>query len=439
MKLHQVSPFPGPINGPRRRLGQALGAGAALGVLAGCATRPLASGGRPTGRVLVVGGGFGGATAASYLKRWGGDTVDVTLVERNARFISCPLSNLVLGGSRRIEDLTFGYQGLRTRGVTVLSDEVLDLDPVNRTARLRSGARQQYDQLILSPGVDFLFDEVAGFDRKAQDTVMHAWKAGPQTVALRAQLEAMPDDGTFVMTIPKAPYRCPPGPYERVCQVASYFKTHKPRARIVVLDGNPDIVSKKGLFLAAWNGPYKGMIDYRANALVTELDAAGRTVTTELGDRVKGDVLNIIPPQRAGDLAARLGLLNANGRWAQVDWMTMRSTAVSDIHVIGDATFAAPAMPKSGHMANQHGKLAAAAIIEQLNGRSPVTPVIANTCYSFVDDRNAMHVASVHQWVADKKTLEPVAGAGGLSGAASELEGQYAFAWARNIWDDMLS
>lgn len=428
-----------PVDRSRRRLGQALGAGAALGVLAGCATRPLASGGRPAGKVLVVGGGFGGATAASYLKRWGSDTVDVTLVERNARFISCPLSNLVLGGSRRIEDLTLGYQGLRTRGVTVLQDEVIDIDPVNRTARLGSGARQQYDQLILSPGVDFLFDEIAGFDRKAQDTVLHAWKAGPQTVALRAQLEAMPDGGTFVMSIPKAPYRCPPGPYERVCQVASYFKAAKPRARIVVLDGNPDIVSKKGLFLAAWNGPYKGMIDYRANALVTELDTSTRTVTTELGDRVKGDVLNVIPPQRAGDLAARLGLLNANGRWAQVDWMTMRSTAVSDIHVIGDATFAAPAMPKSGHMANQHGKLAAAAIIEQLNGRSPFTPVMANTCYSFIDDRNAVHVASVHQWVADKKTLEPVAGAGGLSGSASELEGQYAFAWARNIWDDMLS
>ena len=428
-----------PIDRSRRRLGQALGAGAALGMLAGCATRPLAGGGRPNGRVLVVGGGFGGATAASYLKRWGGDTVDVTLVERNARFISCPLSNLVIGGSRRIEDLTLGYQGLRTRGVSVLQDDVLDVDPVNRTARLGSGARQQYDQLILSPGIDFLFDEIAGFDRKAQDTVLHAWKAGPQTVALRAQLETMPDGGTFVMSIPKAPYRCPPGPYERVCQVASYFKAYKPRARIVVLDGNPDIVSKKGLFLAAWNGPYKGMIDYRANALVTELDAVGRTVTTELGDRVKGDVLNVIPPHRAGDLAARLGLLNANGRWAQIDWMTMRSTAVSDIHVIGDATFAAPAMPKSGHMAHQHGKLAAAAIIEQLNGRPPVAPVIANTCYSFVDDCSAMHVASVHQWAADKKTLEPVAGAGGLSSAASELEGQYAFAWARNIWDDMLS
>ena len=428
-----------PFNPSRRRLGQALGAGAALAAMSGCATQRVASGGRSLGRVLVVGGGFGGATAASYLKRWGGDSVDVTLVERNRRFVSCPMSNLVLGGSRRIEDLSFDYQGLRARGVDLMHEEVVEIDPVRRRARLEAGLWLQYDHLILSPGVDFLFNEIAGFDRKAQDTVLHAWKAGPQTVALRAQLEAMPDGGTFVMSIPKAPYRCPPGPYERVCQVASYFKAAKPRSRIIVLDGNPDVVSKKALFLAAWNGPYKGMVDYRTNALVTELDASSRTVTTELGDRVRGDVLNLIPPQRAGDLANSLGLLNANGRWAQVDWTSMRSTAVSDIHVIGDATFGAPAMPKSGHMANQHGKLAAAAIIAQLNGSSPIVPVMANTCYSFIDDRSAIHVASVHQWVPDKKTLEPVAGAGGVSSAANELEGQYAFAWARNIWDDMLS
>jgi sulfite dehydrogenase len=428
-----------PFNPSRRRLGQLLGAGTALAAMAGCTTQRVASGGRLLGRVLVVGGGFGGATAASYLKRWGGDSVAVTLVERNRRFVSCPLSNLVLGGSRRIEDLSFDYQGLRARGVDLMHEEVVEIDPVRRRARLEAGLWLQYDHLILSPGVDFLFNEIAGFDRKAQDTVLHAWKAGPQTVALRAQLEAMPDGGTFVMSIPKAPYRCPPGPYERVCQVASYFKAAKPRSRIIVLDGNPDVVSKKALFLAAWNGPYKGMVDYRTNALVTELDASSRTVTTELGDRVRGDVLNLIPPQRAGDLANSLGLLNANGRWAQVDWTSMRSTAVSDIHVIGDATFGAPAMPKSGHMANQHGKLAAAAIIAQLNGSSPIVPVMANTCYSFIDDRSAIHVASVHQWVPDKKTLEPVAGAGGVSSAANELEGQYAFAWARNIWDDMLS
>jgi NADPH-dependent 2,4-dienoyl-CoA reductase/sulfur reductase-like enzyme len=258
-------------------------------------------------------------------------------------------------------------------------------------------------------------------------------------VALRAQLEAMPDGGVYVLTIPKAPYRCPPGPYERVCQVAYYFKTRKPRSKIIVLDGNPDIQSKKALFLAAWNGPYAGLIDYRPNANVTELDVRNRTAVTELGDRVKADVLNVVPPQRAGDIARTTGLVNANNRWCQVDWVTMESTAAKDVHVLGDATFPAPAMPKSGHMANQHGKTAAAAIVETLNGRTPQPLPMANTCYSFIDDKSVVHVASVHQYVADKKTLEPVAGAGGLSSAPSELEGQYAVAWARNIWNDMLT
>jgi sulfide dehydrogenase [flavocytochrome c] flavoprotein subunit len=426
-----------PSDTSRRRFAQALGAGATLSALGACATQPAQT--KKLGRVLIVGGGYGGAAAAKYLKLWGGDAIDVTLVERNTRFVSCPLSNLVLGGSRRIDDLAMGYQGLRDRRVLVLNDEVTAIDPVKKRVVLNKIADQSYDKLILSPGIDFLHNEIAGLDAEAQKTLLHAWKAGPETIALRAQLEAMPDGGVFVMSIPKAPYRCPPGPYERVCQVAHYLKTTKPRSKILVLDGNPDIVSKKGLFLAAWNGPYKGMIEYRANALVTEVDARNRVAITELGDKVKADVLNVIPPQRAGDIAQKTGLLNANARWAQVDWMTLESTAARDIHVLGDATFSAPAMPKSGHMANQHAKTVAAAIVEQFNGRAPQPPVMANTCYSFIDDKAAVHVASVHQWSPEKKTLEPVQGAGGLSTAASELEGQYAFSWARNIWNDMLT
>ncbi len=421
---------------PRRRFVQALGAGSAVTALGACAVTPVPT--KKLGRVLIVGGGYGGATAAKYLKLWGGDAIDVTLVERSTRFVSCPLSNLVLGGSRRIEDLTVGYDGLRDRRVLVLNDEVTAIDPVKKRVVLSKIADQGYDKLILSPGVDFLYNEIAGLDAEARKTLLHAWKAGPETVTLRAQLEAMPDGGTFVLSIPKAPYRCPPGPYERVCQVAHYFKKAKPRAKIIVLDANPDILSKKGLFLAAWNGPYKGMIDYRANAMVTEVDARSRTAITELGDKVRADVLNIVPPQRAGDIAQKTGLLNANGRWAQVDWMTLESTAAKDVHVLGDATFSAPAMPKSGHMANQHGKAVAAAIVEQFNGRAPQPPVMANTCYSFIDDKSVVHVASVHQWSPEKKTMEPVQGAGGLSTAANELEGQYANAWARNIWNDML-
>jgi NADPH-dependent 2,4-dienoyl-CoA reductase/sulfur reductase-like enzyme len=193
------------------------------------------------------------------------------------------------------------------------------------------------------------------------------------------------------------------------------------------------------LFLKAFNETYKGIIEYRANANVVEVDAANRVAMTEVGDRIRADVLNIVPPQRAGDIAQRAGLVNANNRWCQVDWVTMESTAASGIHVLGDATLSAPLMPKSGHMANQHGKAAAAAIVESFNGRAPQPLMMANTCYSFVDDKSVVHVASVHRYVAEKKTMETVQGSGGLSAEANLLEGVYANSWAQTIWRDMLT
>jgi sulfide dehydrogenase [flavocytochrome c] flavoprotein chain len=243
----------------------------------------------------------------------------------------------------------------------------------------------------------------------------------------------------FVMTVPKAPYRCPPGPYERACQVAAYFKQFKPKSKVLILDANPEITSKKGLFTKVYAETYKGIVEYRPNMVVTELDAKNKTAITEVGDKIKADVLNIIPPQRAGDIARSAGLINANNRWCQVDWVTMESTAVAGIHVLGDATLAAPAMPKSGHMANQHGKAAAAAIVELMSGRPAQPQMMANTCYSYVDAQNVIHVSSVHRYVADKKTMEIVVGSGGLSSEPNQLEGAYANAWARNIWNDMLT
>ncbi|MGB5080571.1 MAG: FCSD flavin-binding domain-containing protein, partial [Burkholderiales bacterium] len=235
-----------------------------------------------------------------------------------------------------------------------------------------------------------------------------------------------------------APYRCPPGPYERACQVAFYFKQAKPRCKVLLLDANEDVTSKGALFKAAWNDLYKGMIEYRGNSEVKAVDARAKTVKTDF-DTIKGDVLNILPPMRAGDIARSAGLLTQNTRWCGVDWLTMESTVHKGIHVLGDATLSAPAMPKSGHMANNHGKLAAAAIIELMNDREPnPRPVIANTCYSFVSDREVIHVASVHAYDAGKKTLLIVPGTGGVSPARSELEGVYGWAWAQNIWSDML-
>jgi len=423
----------------RRRAVRALGAGSALGMLGACASYGPQISSKKLGRILVVGAGYGGATAAKYLKHWGGPGMEVVLIDRTPAFVSCPLSNLVIGGSRTIAEQTVGYEGLRALGITVLVDEVERIDTAKKKVSLKKIADQSYDRIIVAPGVDFNFGAIKGMDAQAQTTVLHAWKAGQQTVDLRRQLEAMPDGGTYLLSIPQAPYRCPPGPYERVCQVAHYFKTRKPRSKIIVLDANDKITSKGALFSKAWNDLYKGIIDYRPNNKVVEVDARSRTVTTEFGDRIRGDVLNVIPPQEAGLIARQAGLVNANNRWCAVEWLTLESTAAKDVHVLGDSTLSAPAMPKSGHMANQHGKAVAAAIVEMMNGRAPQPAMMANTCYSFVDDTNVVHVASVHQYDAAKKTIVAIDGAGGLSSAANALEGAYAKAWAANIWKDMFA
>ena len=413
-----------------------LGAGAALAAttLVGCAGM---GSGPSIGRVVVVGGGYGGATAARYLKLWGGN-VDVTLVERNTDFVSCPISNLVLGGYKQMADITRGYAGLSAVGVKVVKGDVVAIDVAGRKLRLVDGSEMAYDRLVLAPGIDFMPEQIGGLPAALErGQVTHAWKAGPQTVALRRQIESMRDGGVFALFIPKAPYRCPPGPYERACVVASYLKAAKPKSKVLVLDANPEIQSKKALFEKAFKDRYDGMLEYRANAELKEL--SGNLAKLDFED-VRADVLNVIPPQRGGDLARSAGLLNINSRWVGVDWLTMESTVARNVHVLGDATFPAPVMPKSGHMANQHAKVAAAAIIQLLKGEAVnPTPVVMNTCYSFVSGRDAMHVASVHQYDAAEKTFKTVPGSGGVSAAASQIEGRYALGWAENIWADSLA
>jgi sulfide dehydrogenase [flavocytochrome c] flavoprotein subunit len=410
---------------------------AAASLLPGCAMEPAAPS-KPIGRVIVIGGGYGGATAAKYLRMWSGGSIEVFLIERNAEFISCPTSNLVLGGTKTIGDITHSYARLREYGVQVLRDEATAINVEKKRVSLKRIEDLPYDRLIVSPAVDLMHEQIEGYNAEAQKIVLHAWKAGPETVALRQQLEAMPDGGVYVVAVPRSPYRCPPGPYERACQVAFYFKQAKPRSKVIILDANEDVVSKPGLFKAAWNDLYKGMIEYRGNSEVKAVDVRAMTVKTDF-DTIKGDVLNVLPPMRAGDIARAAGLLAPNTRWCGVDWLSMESTAQKGIHVLGDATLSAPAMPKSGHMANNHGKLAAAAIIELMNGREPnPQPVITNTCYSFVSDKEVIHVASVHRYDPAQKTLTVVPGASGVSAGRSEIEGAYGWAWAQNIWADML-
>jgi len=410
---------------------------ATTSLLPACAMQPAAPP-KPIGRVIVIGGGFGGATAAKYLRMWSEGAIEVFMIERGTEFVSCPTSNLVLGGSKRIGDITRSYAKLRDYGVHVIRDEVTGINVEKKRVGLKRIQDLSYDRLIVSPGVELMHEQIQGYNAEAQKTVLHAWKAGPETVALRQQLESMRDGGVYVLAVPRAPYRCPPGPYERACQVASYFKRAKPRSKVLVLDANEDVTSKGALFKAAWRDLYGGMIEFRGNNEVKAVDARAGTVKTDF-DTIKGDVLNVLPPMRAGDIARDAGLMTGNTRWCGVDWLTMESLVRKGIHVLGDSTLSAPAMPKSGHMANNHAKIAAAAIVELMNGRAPnPQPVIANTCYSFVSDREVIHVASVHRYDPAQKTLTVVPGASGVSSSRSEIEGAYGWAWAQNIWVDML-
>lgn len=416
--------------------GALLAASSALGLVSGCAS--IGSG----PKVVVVGGGFGGATAAKYVRMWSDYGIQVTLVEPNAAFVSCPISNLVLGGSKSMADITTPYDNLAKRhGVNLVRDTVSSIDADRRIVKLASGGELVYDRLILSPGVDFMWDTLPGMNQSgARDKVLHAWKAGPQTLALRRQLEAMPDGGVYAMSIPLAPYRCPPGPYERACQVASYFKAAKPKSKVLILDANDDVTSKAGLFKKAWADRYAGIIEYRAKHVATDVDAATNTLKFEFNEDVKASVLNVIPAMRAGEIAVKSGLATANKRWCEVDFLTFESTAAKNIHVLGDSIQIAALMPKSAHMANQHGKTCAAAVVALLTGQAPNdSPIYNNTCYSFVSADEVVHVASVHRYDAEKKTMLTVAGAGGVSAAASALEGAYAMGWAQNIWADTLA
>jgi NADPH-dependent 2,4-dienoyl-CoA reductase/sulfur reductase-like enzyme len=423
----------------RRDLIQAGLAGGTLLTLGACATSTAVP---ASAKVVVIGGGFGGATAAKYVRMWSDHQIDVVLIEPQVSFVSCPGSNLVLGGTRTLADITVSYDTLVSRhGVKWVRDEAAGIDADKKTVTLASGASIRYDKLVLSPGVELMFDEVQGL-REAQTSgrVLQAWKAGPETLALRRQLEAMPDGGVYAITVPEAPYRCPPGPYERASVIAAYFKREKPRSKVLILDANADVTSKPALFKKAWADLYPGMVEYRPLQKVIGVDAAASKVRIELQDDVRADVLNVLPPMRAGTLAVKAGLANAAGRWCRVNYLDFESIAAKDIHVLGDSIQIAPGMPKSGHMANAHAKVAAAAIVAQLNGQEvDAHPVLTNTCYSYVDANQAIHVASVHEYVAAEKTFKPVAGAGGVSAQRSEAEGVYASAWAKNIWADALS
>ncbi|HRE13027.1 MAG TPA: NAD(P)/FAD-dependent oxidoreductase, partial [Usitatibacteraceae bacterium] len=366
-------------------------------------------------------------------------SMEVVLVEPNDVFVSCPISNLVLGGFKTIADVTTPYTGLeKNHGIRIVRDRATAVDPGKREVRLAGGGALAFDRVIVSPGIDFIPGAIPGLAAPgAADRVLHAWKAGPQTVQLRRQLEQMRDGGVYVLSVPEAPYRCPPGPYERACQVANYFKAAKPRSKVLVLDANGDVTSKGPLFKKAWSELYKGIVEYRPNSKAVDVDARAGVVKLELED-VKGDVINVVPPMKAGAIADPF--ITANRRWCEVDWLTYESKAAPRVHILGDALQIAPAMPKSGHMANAQAKACAAAVVALMGGEAPnPAPTLTNTCYSFVSKDLVVHVASVHKYDRRDRTMKAVPGAGGVSSAMNEVEADYALNWAANIWSDTLA
>ena len=418
-----------------------LGGGVVVGsALSGCASLNLGA----SKKVVVIGGGSGGATAAKYLTMMD-PGIEVTLIEANKQYHTCFMSNEVLSGERSYESITFGYGGLASRGITVVHDMVTSIDPQARKVMTKGGGSFGYDRCIVSPGVDFKWGGIEGYDASVAEKIPHAWKAGPQTVTLRNQLKAMRNGGTVIIAPPGNPFRCPPGPYERASQIAHYLKQHKPKSKILILDSK-DKFSKKGLFTQGWKrlygyGTKNSMIEWVSAAQggkIEGVDAGTRTVQAAV-ESFKGDVINVIPPQKAGKLAFTAGLVK--GEWCPVNKQTFESTIHPNIHVIGDASSASK-MPKSGYSANVQAKACAAAIIDLFNEREPGDPSYMNTCYSVIGKDYGISVSVVYKYDKKKNMIMKVKGAGGLtpkdaSKTALKRERQYAHGWFQNITDDM--
>ena len=384
-------------------------------------------------RVVVVGGGFAGATCAREVKRQLPNAA-VTLVEANRIFVACPFSNVVIAGLRDISEQEFGYDGVRKAGVELAIQAATGVDAQGRTVTLADGSKLSYDRAVLAPGIDLRFDGLPGYTETAVEAMPHAWKAGEQTVLLRRQLEAMEDGGTVIMSAPANPFRCPPGPYERASLIAHFLKTRKPRSKLIVLDAK-DVFSKQRLFQAAWKELYPNLewVSLSSGGKVTAVEPATKTFVTDFG-RHQAAVANVIPPQRAGRIADAAGVADRTG-WCPIDPATFESKLQANIHVIGDASIAG-AMPKSAFSANAQAKVCAAAVASLLKGEKPQEPKLINTCYSLVAPDYGISIAGVYR-VANN-TLADVEGAGGVSPADAPRsfrasEAVYAEAWFRTI------
>lgn len=423
----------------RRDFVKVAGAASAVGLIGAPALARGAS-----GKVVVVGGGAGGAAAAKTIKRLDA-SIDVTIIEPNEHYYTCFMSNEVIGGERPLESIRVGYDGLAKRGIHVVHDKATAIDAEAKVVKTAGGQDFPYDRCIVAPGIELLYDKIEGYSEAATETVPHAWKAGEQTRLLRAQLEAMEDGGTVIIAPPGNPFRCPPGPYERASQIAHYLKQHKPKSKVMILDTKPGF-SKQGLFVQGWERLYgygtdNALIEWRPGPEegVVRIDPSEMMVETNFGDQIKGAVINIIPPQRAGEIAQTAGLADESG-WCPVDLRTFESKMHKGVHVIGDACIATQ-MPKSAYSANSQGKVAAAAIVALLSGKEPGVPSYLNTCYSIVGEDYGISVSAIYKLAADGSEIASVPDSGGLTPMdapdwALAREVEYAHSWYDNIVND---
>ena len=422
----------------RREFIKIAGAASALGVMGW----PLGALGKihPAAKVVIIGGGYGGATCAKYIRKLA-PGIEVTLVEQNKQYITCPFSNTVIGGLKKIEEITHSYDHLQSKhGVMFVNDLATEIDPAKKTVKLKGGKKLTYDKLVVSPGVEMIWGAIEGYDEKAAEKMPHAWKAGEQTLLMGRQLEGMKDGGTVVICAPEDPYRCPPGPYERASLIANYCKEHKPKSKIIVLD-RKDKFSKQPLFVSGWEKLYPGMIEWvskSAGGTVVRVDTAKMEVENDNGFTYPGDVINVIPPHRAGTIAQKTGLADKSG-WCPVNQTTFESTIHKDIHVIGDAAIAGK-MPKSGYAAGSQGKVCAAAVVAELGGLNMPEPSYVNTCYSLVGPKYGISVAAVYR-ITDKGIMDVKDAGGGSPKDADEtfrnIEAVFAQGWYDSTVADM--
>jgi NADPH-dependent 2,4-dienoyl-CoA reductase/sulfur reductase-like enzyme len=417
----------------RREFGIITGA---AGVAASSLAAPAIGQGKP--KLVVIGGGPGGATVARYVAKDSKGAIDVTLIEANATHTTCFFSNLYLGGLRTFDSITHGYDKLKSDyGINVVQGFAAGVDAAKRVVSLSDGSKVPYDKLVVAPGIDFKYEAYDGYDKSAIDTITHAWQAGPQTQILRRQLEAMDDGGVFVIAPPPNPFRCPPGPYERISMVAHYLKANKPKSKIICVDAK-DKFSKQALFQEGWAEHYGDMIEWlplKITGGIKAVDVKGMTLKTG-GDSIKGDVVNIIPPQNAGAIAMAAGLANESG-WCPIDPFTMASTRAPHTYVVGDSSIAA-AMPKSGFSANSQAKNCAMAIRHELTGSKTFGPRYSNTCWSLIAPDNGIKVGAAYEPTKEKiaptdKFISKTGEEAGLRAATAKE----AFGWYDGISADI--